>query len=341
MSPYHMPAEWEPHEATWLSWPHNPETWPGIPLQKIEDVWVQMVKALNPSEKVYINGGRQKDCARIKDLFKQNEINLSQIVLYPFATNDAWVRDHGPIFVYDPKTSKRIVLDWDYNAWGGKYPPYDLDNKIPKQIASQLNFERIAPHLVLEGGSIDTNGCGTLLTTESCLLNPNRNPELSKAKIESQLKHYLGVQKILWLGEGIVGDDTDGHVDDITRFVGERHIVTAVEEDPQDENYRPLQDNLKRLQKMTDVQNHPLEIIQLPMPAAIHDPTGGRLPASYANFYIGNQVVLVPIFHDPKDALALKTLADLFPNRKVIGIDCRELITGLGALHCVTQQMPA
>jgi agmatine deiminase len=231
-------------------------------------------------------------------------------------------------------------VDWGYNAWGGKYPPYDLDDVVPTRIARELSLPVFHPGIVMEGGSIDVNGRGTLLTTEACLLNPNRNPELDRAGIERYLRDYLGVTKILWLGDGIVGDDTDGHVDDLTRFVNAHTVVTAVEDDTSDENYEPLQANLERLRGMTDQDGRPLRVVQLPMPRALyHD--GQRLPASYANFYIANGVVVVPTYDPPRDETALATLADVFPGRDIVGIDSTDLVWGLGAFHCVTQQWPA
>jgi len=255
-------------------------------------------------------------------------------------TNDAWCRDHGPIFIQRPELDRpQAVIDWGFNAWGGKYPPYDLDDVIPTRIAQELSLPLFEPGIVLEGGSIDVNGRGTLLTTESCLLNPNRNPALSRPEIEQILRAYLGVRHILWLGDGIAGDDTDGHVDDLTRFVDERTVVTVVEEDPGDENYEPLQKNLERLGRMTDQDGLPLRVITLPMPQALwHE--GQRLPASYANFYIANGVVLLPTYDPARDAEARATLQELFPSREVVGIDCTDLVWGLGAFHCVTQQWP-
>ncbi len=231
-------------------------------------------------------------------------------------------------------------MDWGYNAWGGKYPPFDLDDVIPTRIGAAYHIPVFHPGIVMEGGSLDVNGVGTLLTTEACLLHPNRNPELGRDEIEGYLRDYLGVTHILWLGDGIVGDDTDGHVDDITRFTDERTVVTVVEEDPQDENYEPLQDNLRRLQGMTDQDGQPLRIVTLPMPRARYQ-DGQRLPASYANFYIANDVVLLPAYDPDRDEVARATLQELFPTRRVVPIDAVDLVWGLGAFHCVTQQWPA
>jgi len=344
MSKHHfrMPAEWEPHQATWLSWPHNIETWPENILPRIEELFAKMATELSHGEEVRINVADQEMEKRARSALRQLEVDFSKVFFHHFPTNDAWVRDHGPQFIIQEKSAKNQVgiLDWEYNAWGNKYPPFDLDNAIPGQISEALGLSRWSPEMVLEGGSIEVNGRGTLLTTEQCLLHPNRNPQMSKEEIEEMLKHYLGVKKILWLGEGIVGDDTDGHIDDITRFVAADTVLTAVEENSEDENFKPLQENLIRLQGMTDQDERPLKIITLPMPGAVFH-KGERLPASYANFYIGNKVVLVPIFSDPLDQAALKILQGLFSQRRVVGIDSRELAIGLGGIHCVTQQLPS
>ncbi len=231
-------------------------------------------------------------------------------------------------------------MDWGFNAWGGKYPPYDLDDVVPSRIGAELGLPVFEPGIVMEGGALDVNGRGTLLTTESCLLNPNRNPQLDRGEIEQYLRGYLGVTHILWLGDGIAGDDTDGHVDDLTRFVDERTVVTVVEEDPADENFKPLVENLARLRTMTDQDGRPLRVVELPMPRALHQ-DGQRLPASYANFYIANGVVLLPGYHPPTDALARDTLQKHFPTRRVVPVDSRDLVWGLGSFHCVTQQWPA
>ena len=338
---FSMPAEWEPHQATWLSWPHNLETWPGSPLLEIQKVWVEIVYYLHTGEEVHINVENDLMEEEARSLLQERRVDFSNVFFHHFPTNDTWIRDHGPIFIMGEKKGKNqlALLDWNYNAWGDKYPPYDLDNAIPEQIAAYLKMERISLGWVLEGGSIEVNGSGTLLTTESCLLNPNRNPQLNRSEIEELLRHYLGVKKILWLGDGIVGDDTDGHIDDLARFVASDTVVTVVEEDFNDENYQALQENFQRLTEMSDEKGTPLKIIQLPMPAPIESDTG-RLPASYANFYIANDVVLVPTFEDPKDGQALDKIKRLFPTRRTVGINCRQVVKGLGAFHCVTQQQP-
>jgi len=270
-------------------------------------------------------------------LAASKKICRDRVFLHRFGCNECWCRDHGPIFVV--RKSKIAVLDWRYNAWGGKYPPWSLDDAIRRRAAQTLGLPLISPGMVLEGGSIDVNGRGTLLTTESVMLNKNRNPRLTRRQIEQRLRDYLGVSNILWLGDGIAGDDTDGHVDDITRFVGPRTVVTCVEDDPADENCAPLRENLKRLRAMRDQDGRPLRVIELPMPGRLEG-RGQRLPASYANFYIANGVVLVPVYSHRNDKRALAILRRCFPKRRVIGVECTDLVWGLGALHCVTQQQP-
>src|SRR5438094_6818302 len=264
---------------------------------------------------------------------------MERVTFYRIPTNEPWCRDHGPIFLTRDRDPKLALVDWDYNAWGNKYPPFNLDEVVPTRVAEVLKVPVFYPHMILEGGSIEVNGAGALLTTESCLLNKNRNPNLSRDEIEARLRDYLGVRDILWLGDGIAGDDTDGHIDDLARFVSEKTVVTAVEENRGDENYEPLQENLARLQAMK-INDRAIEVITLPMPKKIMR-EGLRMPATYANFYIANSCVLVPTFADPADEAALSILRESFPNRRVIGIDCRELIWGLGAFHCLTQQQPA
>jgi agmatine deiminase len=336
-----MPAEWEPHTATWLSWPHKAESWPGN-FTPIPHVFVEIVGALCGYERVEILVESAAMAAEVRELLRRSGAHQENVRLHMIPTDDAWMRDHGPTFLTRTVQGRGelAAVDWIYNAWGGKYPPWERDDAVPEQIAALLGIPLFEPNTVLEGGSIDVNGCGTLLTTEACLLNPNRNPSLDRNAIERVLRDYLGVCRILWLGEGIVGDDTDGHVDDLTRFVDPRTVVTVVEADPSDANYAALRDNYERLRHMTDDDGRPLKVVTLPMPSPVfHD--GQRLPASYANFYIANGTVLVPIFDDPMDQLALDTLQSLFPARRVVGIGARALVWGLGAFHCVTQQQPA
>ena len=296
-----------------------------------------MVEALIESEQVCINVCSGAHEAEARAVLRG--LSMERVTFYRVPTNEPWCRDHGPIFLTRGPDPGLAIVDWDYNAWGGKYPPCDLDEVVPTRIARILDLPVFYPRTILEGGSIEVNGAGALLTTESCLLNPNRNPSLGRAEIEQHLREYLGVREILWLGEGIEGDDTDGHIDDLARFVSENTVVTAVEENREDKNYEPLQENLARLRQMK-VEQGEIEIVTLPMPKKIVR-ENLRLPASYANFYIANSCVLLPTFADPNDEIALSILQKLFPDRRAIGIDCRELIWGLGTFHCLTQQQPA
>jgi agmatine deiminase len=357
---YRMPAEWERHEATWLSWPRREGiSFPGS-FNRVMPALRAMVAALVESEQVCINICNGAHEAEARAVLK--DIDLARVTFYRIPTNEPWCRDHGPIFVVRDDDSSRFgaepepltrlgparqeggpnrlaVVDWDYNAWGGKYPPCDLDEVVPTRVAEMVNVSVFYPRMILEGGSIDVNGAGALLTTESCLLNKNRNPNLSREQIEQRLRDYLGVREILWLASGIAGDDTDGHIDDIARFVSETKVVAVIEENPDDQNYEPLQENLARLRKI-EVSGRKLDIVTMPMPKKIVR-EGLRLPASYANFYVANRCVLCPTFADPADEIALSVLQDCFLDRRVIGTDCRELIWGLGTFHCLTQQQPA
>jgi agmatine deiminase len=337
---FRMPAEWAPHRGTWLSWPHKEASWPGK-FEPVSATFAEMVRHLAPGEEVHINVGSDPLETSARAALAGAKVPPENVFFHRHPTNDAWCRDHGPIFVQRPAETgaEQLILDWDYNAWGDKYPPYDLDDVIPTRIAGELGIPVEHPGIVLEGGSIDVNGAGTLVTTEQCLLNPNRNPRLDRSAIERHLRDYLGVTHVLWLGDGIEGDDTDGHVDDLTRFVDVRTVVTVLEDDPSDANYRPLRENLDRLRTMKDQDGAPLQVITLPMPPpAYHE--GQRLPMSYANFYIANEVVLLPAYDSHLDEVARETLQALFRTRKVVPIDCRDLVWGLGAIHCVTQQWP-
>ena len=338
---YSMPPEWAPHRGTWLSWPHKEASWPGR-FGPVPGIFAGIVRHLVPGEEVHINAGDPALEASACDTLRAAGVPLTRVFFHRHPTDDAWCRDHGPIFLQRELGGRadELVLDWGFNAWGGKYPPCDQDDAIPTRIAEELGLPVLSPGMVLEGGSIEVNGAGTLLTSEQCLLNPNRNPRLSKAEIEGRLRDFLGVRKILWLGDGIEGDDTDGHVDDLTRFVDPDTVVTAVEDDPRDANHAPLRDNLARLRAMTDQDGRPLRIVELPMPPALYH-EGQRLPASYANFYVANGVVLMPGYDAARDARARAVLEPLFPGRRVEVIDCTELVWGLGAIHCVTQQWPA
>jgi agmatine deiminase len=352
---YRMPAEWEPHTATWLSWPRREGISFPDSFDRVMPALRSMVEALIESEEVCINVCNGAHEAEAREVLRG--LPTERISFYLVPTNEPWCRDHGPTFLtrdegwsrLAPEPGKSVrregapaplaVVDWDYNAWGNKYPPFDLDEVAPTRVAKILDVPVFYPGMILEGGAIDVNGAGALLTTESCLLNTNRNPNLSREEIEQRLRDYLDVRDILWLGDGIAGDDTDGHIDDLARFVSESTVVTVVEENRDDENYEPLQKNHARLRAMK-IGGGVLDIITLPMPKRIMR-EGLRLPATYANFYIANACVLVPAFADPADEVALSVLRECFPNRRVIGIDCRELIWGLGAFHCLTQQQPA
>src|SRR5712691_1878657 len=328
---YRMPAEWEPHTATWLSWPRRegisfPESF-----DRVLPALSAMVEALVGSEQVCINVSNGAHEAEARAAL--HDVDLTRVTFYRIPTNEPWCRDHGPIFLTRNADPKLVIVDWDYNAWGNKYPPFDLDEVVPARVADILKVPVFYPRMILEGGSIEVNCAGALLTTESCLLNKNRNPNLTRDEIEKRLRDYLGVREILWLGDGIEGDDTDGHIDDLARFVSETKVVTVVEEDRGDENFEPLQKNLNRL------SGFGLDIVILPMPKKVVR-EDLRLPASYANFYIANSCLPVPTFADPADEMALSILRDCFPSRKVIGIDCRELIWGLGTFHCLTLQQP-
>ena len=336
---WRMPAEWESHEATWLSWPH-PD---GISFPKAREavlpVFARIVDALFASERVHINVSGPDEEQEVRDILRKHRSRVQHVRFFHIPTNEPWCRDHGPIFLTKPGAPKPAIVDWDYNAWGWKYPPFDLDNAVPQEIAKSLQLEVFSPHAVMEGGAFDVNGTGSLLTTKSCLLNSNRNPDLSRQEIEVKLGEFLGVKNILWLGDGIAGNDSDGHVTEVARFIGRNKVVACVEDDPEDENYLALQENLAKLRAMDDENGTPLEVHPLPMPGK-NVREGHRLPASYANFYIANKVVLLPVFGDNADAWATAVMQHAFPARTVIAIDCRELIWGLGALHCLTQQQP-
>ncbi len=340
---YRMPAEWEPHEATWIAWPHHRADWPGK-FEAIPWVYTEVVRHLHRSEKVFIlvNDGKAEN--RAKKLLTQIDLNWDQISFFRIPTDRVWTRDYGPTFVRNGQ-GELAAIDWRFNGWA-KYSNCKLDDAATQRICRELSLPAWQPkagnrRVVLEGGSIDVNGAGCLLTTEECLLSSiqARNPGLNRRDYESLFADYLGIRKVLWLGRGIAGDDTHGHVDDLARFVGPRTVVAAVENNSADINYQPLQENLSRLQALTDQDGKRIDILPLPMPGpAVFQ--GQRLPASYANFYIANDCVLVPTFNDPNDRLALGTLAELLPDREVVGIHAVDLIWGLGTLHCLTQQQP-
>jgi agmatine deiminase len=336
-----MPAEWEPHAATWLAWPHNTVTWPDQ-LPQVQQLFLHMIAVLQEQETVHLLVNDQATAIQIGQWLAQRGLSDSNVVWHHYPTADAWLRDSGPIFLTAAAgiVPPLAISDWEFNAWGGKYAELLMDNAVPRQIATWLGVPRFQPGMVLEGGSIDVNGCGSCLTTEQCLLNPNRNPHLRRAEIEGYLHDYLGVRRTIWLGEGLVGDDTDGHVDDLARFVNPTTVVCVLEEDPQDANYAVLQDNYQRLRAARDQDGQSLRVIPLPTPGCVGS-AAARLPASYANFYLANGVVLVPTYDHPHDHVALTVLQELFPDRRVIGLPCTPLVWGMGAIHCVTQQQPA
>jgi len=337
---YFFPAEFAKHEATWLSWPHKEASWPG----KIESIYPSyslFVKYLAQSEKVRINVANAAMEVFAKTHLESAGVNMNQVEFFMHPTNDAWCRDHGPAFLINPSAEqKKVIVDWNYNAWGNKYPPFDLDDVIPTLIGKQFNIPVYNPGIIMEGGSVDFNGASTLITSTCCLLNENRNPHLNQSLIEQYLFDYYGVQQVLWVNDGIVGDDTDGHIDDTVRFVNEDTVITVIEENKQDHNYQLLQNNLQQLKQMRLLSGKQLNIIELPMPdAVIYDDQ--RLPASYANFYISNAHVIVPTFRSAKDDIALQIIAESFKDREVVGLDSTDIIWGLGSFHCLSQQEPA
>ncbi|WP_312557157.1 agmatine deiminase family protein [Empedobacter brevis] len=337
---YRFPAEWEEHEATWLSWPHKEESWPDR-IQLIYPAYAEFIAELTKGEKVRINVKDEDMKALALSFIEKTTADLTKVEFYFHETNDAWCRDHGPAFLLNSenKENPKVIVDWGFNAWGGKYPPFEKDDIIPTKIGKEFNLPVFYPGIIMEGGSVEFNGKNTLLTSKSCLLNENRNPEYSQEQIEEFLRNYYGVSQILWVEDGIVGDDTDGHIDDTIRFVNEDTVLTVVETDETDDNYELLQVNLRQLQEMRLEDGRQLNIIELPMPDAVYC-EGERLPASYANFYIANRSVIVPTYRCAKDAIALDIIQKCFPDRKVVGIDSTDIIWGLGSFHCLSQQEP-
>jgi agmatine deiminase len=328
---YHMPAEWEPQEAIWLSWPHNETTWPGALLAEVQRSYAEIIQALHRQQKIKLlvrDAGAEE---QVRNILGGFNVQLSQVVFFHIASEDAWIRDYGPTFVV--KNGELAMVKWTFNAWGNKYDDLLNDTRIPYELNRIEKLPIFEAGIVLEGGSIEVNGAGTVLTTEQCLLNSNRNPQFNRKDIENYLKDYLGVSRVVWLKEGIVGDDTDGHIDDIARFVDEQTIVCALEDDPSDENYALLQENHELLKETG------FRVIKLPMPGFVGD-SQGRLPASYANFYIGNGAVVVPQFGHTNDQRALDILRDCFPGRHVVGVNCTAMVHGLGTIHCCSQQEP-
>jgi agmatine deiminase len=332
---YLMPAEWERHDGTWLAWPNDPLTFPEEIIGRVEETYRRMVVELAPGERVNLLVDDEAMERRVS-AFLGEHANLSY---HRIRTADVWMRDYGPTFVRRPDGGLAAVK-WIFNAWGNKYDELLADNRAGMEVARVSGVEVLEPGVVLEGGSIDTNGQGTCLTTEQCLLNRNRNPQLTKEQVQGYLTRFLGFTNFVWLKEGIAGDDTDGHVDDIARFVGDRRVVCMVEEDPSDENFEALKQNLALLRAARDERGRSLEVVPISMPRR---KVGGdeRLPASYANFYVGNSAVLVPTFDDVNDRAAIEKIAAAFPGRKVVGINCEALVYGFGGIHCVSQQQPS
>src|SRR5579871_67420 len=336
---YYFPAEFAPHAATWLSWPHKEDSWPGK-IQTIFPYYSKFVKELSESEKVCINVNDELMKAFALECLTEANADLGKIEFFFHPTNDAWCRDHGPAFLINPNAEqKKIIVDWNINAWGNKYPPYDLDDVIPTLIAKQYNIPVYYPGIIMEGGSVDFNGKRTLITSTCCLLNKNRNPHLNQQQIENYLQNYYGIEQVLWVSEGIIGDDTDGHIDDTVRFINEDTVITVVEENKHDENHELLQKNLAELKAMRLINGKQLNIIEIPMPDEIIY-NDQRLPASYANFYIANRSVIVPTYRSDKDEKVLEIIAACFPGRKIVAIDSTEIIWGLGSFHCLSQQEP-
>jgi agmatine deiminase len=338
-----MPAEWQPHEATWIAWPHERADWPGK-FATIPWVYTEIVRHLHTGEKIHLLVGNAAQEKRARGMLSKAGIDLGQVRFFHLDTDRVWTRDYCPLFLTNAR-GECALTNWRFNGWA-KYSNWHKDDAVPDQLESILNLPAWKPmaearRVVLEGGSIDVNGAGLLLTTEECLLSPvqARNPGLARADLERVFADYLGIRKVLWLGQGIAGDDTHGHVDDLARFVAPGTVVTVVEMNDADPNYQPLQENLRRLRALTDLDGRTLEVVELPMPEPVIF-AGRRLPASYANFYVGNDKVLVPTFNDPRDRLALGILADLFPTRQVVGIHAVDLVWGLGTVHCLTQQQP-
>jgi agmatine deiminase len=339
-SHYSWPAEWEPHAATWLAWPHNAETWPGR-LEQAQREFAGFVRELHQRETVrlLVNDGAGEKAAR--GVLEAAGVELGGVEFHCVPTDDAWIRDYGPIILTSGTgaTARRLVLDFRFDCWGRKYEPWERDDAVPAAASRALGLSRRVADFVLEGGSLDGNGAGTVLTTESCLLNPNRERGRTREVMEARLAEWLGATCVLWLGSGIAGDDTDGHVDDIARFVAADTVVAAVEEDERDPNFAPLAENLRRLRGMREADGKALTVVPLPMPPPL-EIAGLRRPASYANFYMANGCTLVPTFGVPQDERALAVLRELLPDRDVLGVPCADLLLGLGALHCLSQQEP-
>jgi len=333
---FYMPAEWRTHDGTWLTWPKDPETWPDR-VPQVEEIYLQMMAALAPHETVnlLVDDTTTEHAVKKRCSFP----GVENICFHQIPTVDSWIRDYGPNFLIDNR-GNRAFNNWIFNAWGNKYETLKHDDRVPLFLEPILQIRRFEPRIVLEGGAIDVNGAGCVLTTEQCLLNPNRNPSLSREQIEQYLLHYYGQEQVLWVEEGIVGDDTDGHIDDTVRFVNEDTVLAITEENRNDENYELLKKNLKDLKQMRLLNGKQLNIVELPMPNdVIYEDK--RLPASYANFYISNQAVIVPTYRCGRDDKALSIIQQCFPGKKIVGIDSTEIIWGLGSFHCLSQQEPS
>jgi len=333
---YRMPAEWEPHDSTWLAWPYDPVTFPRR-VKKVELQYLRIVAELHKSERVNLAVKDVATRSKVSGLLKACRVDLKRVDFHVWDYADVWFRDYGPIFVVNKRESKAGIVQWRFNAWGNKYADLLKDGHVPYFISERLGLPLFRPGIVLEGGAIDVNGMGMLLTTEDCLLNGNRNPAFSRKDAERYLDEYLGAQHVIWLKSGIEGDDTDGHIDNLARFVSPDTVLCAYEENTRDKNHRPLKENYEILKRTK------LNVIKVQMPPAKYDVVRGakrRLSASYMNFYIGNDVVLVPTFQSDRDESALKAIEGVFPNRRIVGIDCSDLIYGAGTLHCISQQQP-
>jgi agmatine deiminase len=340
---FSFPPEWRRHQGTWMSWP-RPEgiSFPARYAECIHNV-IDVIRAITEFEPVHLNVPNIDYELIVRDLLVRGGVPLRRIRFHHIPTNECWTRDHGPAFVLRQRRGRTeaAIVDWGYNAWGGKYPPFEADDAVPTRVGEELGLPVFHPRIVMEGGAVDFNGAGTILTTTSCLLNKNRNPRVSRKQIERCLEAYYGQRHIVWLGEGIEGDDTDGHIDDLARFVNERTIVIGLEDDPSDPNYKVLRANRRRLDHARDQEGHRFDVVELPMPRPVRY-QGQRLPATYMNFYFVNGALLVPTFgQSRRDRRALAMLQELLPRRRVVGVDCRALIWGLGAIHCLTQQQPA
>lgn len=335
-----FPAEWHTHRATWLTFPHNDASWQGGRLAKMRPQYLAFIKAISQGENVgiIVNDENLRDF--VISQLDSISVDLSRIEFIVKPTNDAWCRDHGPSFLINPTSKEKLIVDWGHNAWGGKYPPFDDDNRTPAAVARYLDIPIVSPGIIMEGGAVEFNGAGSLLTSKSCLLNLNRNPHLNQEQIENILCEYYGIEQVLWVEGGIVGDDTDGHIDDTTRFINEDTVIACVESNPRDENFGILQTNLNMLRKMRLTNGKQLNIIEIPMPKAVII-DDFRTPGSYANFLICNAGVIVPVFNNPNDQIAIDILEQSFPGRKIIPLEATEIIWGQGSFHCLSQQEPA